>query len=478
MRRDIVRTVDRSKEGAIVPETDRGVGATETLARFVTETSYDKLPADVIAAAKIGITDGIANMLAGATQPLAAIIGDYLKQIGGNPQCAVVGHDFRTNAPSAAFANGTFLHCLDYEIQGQPVAHGTSNILPAALALGEMFGASGARLIEAYVIGWEINARLRKASVRCDTRGYHPPGLIGPLAGAAASAKMLGLDAAGVRMAFGIAASHTGGLTANTGTMVKSTHPGAAARTGVESALLAQAGFVSRDGILEVRRGFVETLLGDGFEWDELTRDLGTRFQLVDPGFNIKRYPAQIFMQWAIEAAVTLRQRHDFRPEDITYLELEVPGSHERSGHEGAASSGLDGKFDFAYCGAVAVADGRVNIDSFSDATAFSPRVQSVLGKVRIKRNPDIPRNPPENWAVARVGLPDGRVLSETCRHYRGSIANPMDREERLAKLRDCAKCSLDSADIERVIGMAEPLESLPDLRPLMAVLGHRSVKT
>jgi len=260
--------------------------------------------------------------------------------------------------------------------------------------------------------------------------------------------------------------------------MVKSTHPGAAARTGVESALLAQAGFVSRDGILEVKRGFVETLLGEGFEWDELTRDLGTRFQLVDPGFNIKRYPAQIFMQWAIEAAVILRQRHEFRPEDITYLELEVPGTHERSGHDGAASSGLDGKFDFAYCGAVAIADGRVNIDSFSDATAFSPRVQSVLGKVRIKRNPDIPRNPPDNWAVARVGLPDGRVLSETCRHYRGSIANPMDREERLAKLRDCAKRSLDSGDIERVIGMAEPLESLPDLRPLMAVLGHRSVKT
>src|SRR5690349_9491528 len=337
------------------------------------------------------ILDDNSNLRAGTTQPWSAIRVDYLKQIGGNPQSTVVGHDLRTSAPSAAFANGTFLHCLDYEIQGQPVAHGTSNILPAALALGEMFGASGTRLIEAYVIGWEINARLRKASVRCDTRGYHPPGLIGPLAGAAASARMLGLDTAGVRMAFGIAASHTGGLTANTGTMVKSTHPGAAARTGVESALLAQAGFVSRDGILEAKRGFVETLLGDGFEWDELTRGLGTRFQLVDPGYNIKRYPAQIFMQWVIEAAVTLRQRHEFRPEDITYLELEVPGSHERSGHAGAASSGLDGKFDFAYCGAVAIADGRVDIDSFSDAKRFSPTVESILKKVRIKRNPDIP---------------------------------------------------------------------------------------
>ena len=458
-------------------QVDRGAGATETLARFVTETNYDSLSTEVVASAKVAILDGIANMLAGATQPLAAIISAYLKQLGGNPQCAVVGRDFRTNAPLAAFANGIFLHCLDYEIQGQPVAHGTSNVLPCALALGEMSGASGARLIEAYVIGWEIHARLRKASVGCDTSGYHPPGLLGPLAAAAASAKMLGLDAAGVRMALGIAASHTGGLSANTGTMVKSTHPGAAARQGVESALLAQAGFLSRDGILEARRGFVATLLGDGFDWDELTRDLGTRFQLVSPGFNVKRYPAQIFMQWVIEAALTLRQRHRFRPEDIAYLELEVPGSHERSGHEGAATSGLDGKFDFAYCGAVAIADGRVDIDSFSDATRFSPAVESVLKKVRIKRNPDIPRNPPDNWAVARVGLQDGRVLSETCRHYRGSIANPMNREERLAKLRDCAKRSLDSADIERVTDMAETLESLPDLRALMLVLGHRSVK-
>jgi len=456
-------------------QADSRAGATDKLARFVTETSFSALSSEVVAAAKIGILDGIANMLAGATQPLAAIVGGYLKQLGGNPQCAVVGQDFRTNAPSAAFANGIFLHCLDYEIQGQPVAHGTSNILPSALALGEISGAPGTRLIEAYVIGWEIHARLRRASTRCDTNGYHPPGLLGPLAAAAASAKMLGLDAAGVRMALGIAASHTGGLTVNTGTMVKSTHPGTAAREGVEAALLAQAGFISRDGVLEVRQGFVDTVLGPEFDWDELTRDLGTSFALVDPGFNIKRYPAQIFMQWAIEAALNLRQRHEFRPEDITYLELEVPGSHVRSGHEGTASSGLDGKFDITYCGAVAVAEGRVDIDSFSDATRFSPHVESVLQKVRVKRNPEIPRNPRDTWAAAHVGLKDGRVLSETCRHYRGSIANPMDREERLAKLRDCAKRSLDPADIERVVELAERLDALPDVRPLMLVLGHRS---
>lgn len=450
------------------------MGATERLVQFITETHYDTLPSEVVAAAKIGILDGVANMLAGATQPLAAVIRAYVQQLGGAPQCSVVGHDFQSNAPSAAFANGIFLHCLDFEIQGQPPTHGTSAVLPPALALGEMSDAPGARLIEAYVIGWELQGRFRLASARCNLRGFHPPGLFGPVRAAAASARMLGLDSTQTRMALGIAASHTGGLTANTGTMVKSTHPGAAARQGVEAALLAQAGFVSHDSIIEARQGYVEVLFGAEFDWDALTHNLGTTFQLVDPGFNIKRYPAQIYMQWAIEAALTLQQQYHIRPEDVTYLELEVPAGHVRQGHADARS-GLDGKFNFAYCGAAAFAEGRVDIDSFSDATRFSPRLEAVLHKVRIKANPDIPTSIPDTWAVARVGLRDGRELSEQCRHYRGSIANPMSRDERLSKVRACARRSLRPADVERIIDMVEALETLPDLRQLMAVLGHKS---
>ena len=305
---------------------------------------------------------------------LLTVIKDYVQQLGGAPRCSVVGHDVQSNAPLAAFANSIFLHCLDFEIQGQPPTHGTSAVLPPAPALGEMSSAPGTRLIEAYVIGWELQGRFRRASSRCNLRGFHPPGLFGPV-GAAASAKMLGLDQTRTRMALGIAASHTGGLTANTGTMVKSTHPGAAARQGVEAALLAQAGFLSHDSIIEARQGYVEVLFGAEFDWDALTRDLGTTFQLVAPGFNIKRYPAQIYMQWAIEAALTLQQRYHIRAEDVTYLELEVPAGNVRRSHEDVRS-GLDGKFSFAYCGAVALAEGQVDIDSFSDATRFSPRAR------------------------------------------------------------------------------------------------------
>src|SRR5712671_3176269 len=108
------------------------MGATAQLAQFIATTRYDTLPREVVEAAKIGILDGMANMLAGATQPLAALMSQYVQAMGGTPTCSVVGQGYKTNPPFAALANGVFLHCLDFEIQGYPPTHGTSATLPAA----------------------------------------------------------------------------------------------------------------------------------------------------------------------------------------------------------------------------------------------------------------------------------------------------------------------------------------------------------
>ena len=217
----------------------------------------------MVAAAKIAILDGVANMLAGSTLPLADIITKHVLDMGGTPECIVVGRGCKTNPMQAAFANGVFLHSLDFEIQGVPPNHGTSACLPPALALGERTGVSGKRLIEAYVVGWEVQSRLRCAAARADLRGFHSPGIFGPMGAVASAARILALDATQVRMALGIAASHTGGLAANTGTMVKPTHPGSAARQGVEAALLAQGGYTSLDSIIEARRGYVNVFFGE-----------------------------------------------------------------------------------------------------------------------------------------------------------------------------------------------------------------------
>jgi 2-methylcitrate dehydratase PrpD len=448
-----------------------GAHATETLARFVSDFRYEHLPPRAVEAAKVAIIDGVGVMLAGATyQLLASVMAGYVREMGGTPRCSVVSWGFKTNAPFAAFANGVFGHCLDYEIQGFPPTHGTSACLPAALALGEETRASGKDVIAAYVLGWEVQGRLRAAGDGTGlgmSPGFHPPGVVGPMGGTVAAAKMLSLNAEQTRMALGIAASRAGGLTANTGTMMKSTHPGNAARMGVEAALLARAGYTSHPDILETANGYARALFSGGIDWDVVIGRFGTGFvpRIVEPGFDIKRFPAQISMQWLTESVLNLREAHAFRPEDVEYLTIESEnGGTERPD----PVSGLDGKFSPQYCAAAALLDGRVNIETFTDARRFSPDMEAMLRKVSLA-----PRNGNGARAVAR--LRDGRTVSAECVHFRGSAGNPFTREERVNKFRYCAGHALSDRDSERLLGLLERLEAVADVSTLMDLVRPRA---
>ena len=444
------------------------MSATRTLAEFIADTGFRDLPAPVVEAAKIAILDGVANMVAGSVQDLADIIGRYVRDAGGSPQASVVGWGYRTNPPAAAFANGVFGHCLDYEIQGFPPTHGTSSCLPSALALAEHHHVGGEQVVTAYVLGWEIQGRLRAASAPATRPGYHPPGLVGPLGGAAASAKTLGLDAEQTLMALGIAASRTGGLTANTGTMVKSTHPGNAARMGAESAILASMGYTASDEALESPVGFAAALFGGDFDWDIATGGLGASWRLIEPGFDIKRFPAQVYMQNAIEAALNLRQQNNLDPNDIEQVTIRRRGR----GHSGPVPrSGLDGKFSVEYCAAAALLDGQVGIDTFTDARRFSPDMEDMLGRMRVE-----PEGPESGATLATAVLKGGTTVSAECSAFTGSASNPMSRDQLLAKVRDCFRRARSEADTEQVLEMLENLDGLDDVSRLMSVLGQEAV--
>lgn len=445
---------------------------TEKLARYIAETSYDDLPKEAVEAAKVAILDGVANVLAGSTLEVAQKATKYVQNLGGNPTSTIFGRNIKSNAFFAAFANGVALHCMDYEIQGQPPSHGTSSILPPALALAEERGnISGQDLVLSYTIGWDIQQRIRTAAAKANLRGFHPPGVFGPMGSAAAASKILGLDTQQVRTALGIAASRTGGLFANNGTMVKATHPGNAARMGVESVLLAEDGYVSNDSIMDAHQGYVSTLFGkEFFDWDLLFEDLGKKFHIADPGFNIKRYPAEIYMQWAINATADLREKHGVTLDNLESLVMELPAFDVHLSRPRPAS-GLDGKFSFEYCSVLPLVNEHVGIDSFSDETRFSPEMEQALDKVSLEWNPEIPANAVGIWIDAKATLKDGTKVTERCRHYRGSIANPMSHEEHVVKYEDCVKRVLSADDMNRLREIVETLETQSSLDELIGLL-------
>ena len=261
----------------------------------------------------------------------------------------------------------------------------------------------------------------------------------------------------------GIAASRTGGLTANTGTMVKSTHPGNAARMGAEAAILAEVGYTSNDSILEAPNGYSEALFQGSLNWEILTRGLGESYRLVDPGFDIKRFPAQVYMQNPIEAVLNLRQEHDLQAGMVNRLTIQMRGR----GHSGPLPiSGLDGKFSVEYCCAAALLDGKVSIETFTDQRRFSQDMEETLSKIHVE-----PGEETSGVVTAAAQLHDGSTVSAECRGFRGSTANPMSREERMDKCWDCVLRVLSDQDADRLFTLLEDLENVADVSAIMEIL-------
>lgn len=452
---------------------------TERLVDCVDSVCYEKLPKEVVAMSKVIILDGLANMLAGSTEPLGRILVSYVSAMGGTPTATVIGTPVKTNPPFAAFANAAFCHSMDYEAMWWPPTHPTSPVLPALLSLAEHEGLSGRKVVEALAAGFEVQGRLNIAvDWIADPYSYfHPPGTIGVIGSAAACAKLLGLDRWKTRMAVGIAASRTGGLWANTGTMTKAQHSANSARSGVECALLARAGYTSHEDIIESPKGgFGQLIFGEGADLEAVVRNFGRPFRMVDPGITIKKYPAQTTTHWSIDAALELRQKHRIDPKEVARVMVRV-GYPNWSAHWPRPKSGLEGKFSIHYTVAMAFLDGRVGIDSFTEERRFSPDVEEFLEKITVVEDEKIPPalDFARTWVTLAVTFKDGRLFQGRCDRPRGRWDEPLTGEERLEKFHDCASRVLKPEKAEEVVAAVERIERIEDVQELMLLLSAGS---
>ena len=227
--------------------------ATDAAIDFVHRTQLDDIPADVQHLGKRAILDTVGVSLAAAKDEAVAILAETLAGREGNSAATVIGRSHRTDSLSAALINGVLAHALDFDdVNDSCMGHPSAPLVPAVLALGEELGASGAQVLEAFLIGFELECKLGLAIGNAHyAKGWHATATTGTMAAAAACAKLLGLDREQIGMALGIAASSSAGMRINFGTMTKPFHVGQAARGGLMAALLASNGFTATADILD-----------------------------------------------------------------------------------------------------------------------------------------------------------------------------------------------------------------------------------
>lgn len=451
------------------------VGVTKQLAEFVCGLNFEKIPPEVVELAKNAIMDCVGVALFGSTHSGSEKILAFVKSVGGKPHASVLGSGFKTSSPMAALANGYMAHATDWDDTITSMrAHPTATIFPAVLALGEMLGVSGDRILEAYIIGVEVGAKIGRGINPEHPKRWHATGTLGCLGAAAGSAKILGLDVEQIRAALGIATSEAAGLRKNRGTSTKPFHAGNAARGGAVAALLAREGLRADPDILEGQFGFCNVYCGEEhYNLEKIVEGLGDPFEVYSPGFDIKQYPSCSRTHAGIDAILSLIEEHNIKSEEVKRIDCGVSYMAPLSLIYSKPKTGLEGKFSMGFCLAVALVDRKVSLEQFTDEKVSDPRAQSLMKKFHLYIRPDLKgvESSASNACTLKVRLRNGKEYIKSVDKNRGSAQNPLSREERVNKFRDCVKGVLSQNEVDRCLNLVEHMEELKTICQLTDIV-------
>jgi 2-methylcitrate dehydratase PrpD len=431
--------------------------AGEHLGGFVAASGWAELPHAVRHEGKRSLLNFIGCALGVANAAPIEMALRVLLPLSGENRVTVLGRTEKLDPLGAAFVNAIGGNLLDYDdTHLRTVIHPSAPVAPAALALAEQRGLSGARMLHAFILGCEIECRIGNAvSPGHYARGWHITSTCGVFGAAAASAKLLGLDATRTWHALGIAASQSAGIIENLPSAAKNVSVGNAARNGMFAALLAEQGYTAAPAAIEGALGWARAM-GDEPAVPEIIGDLGERWELLSNTY--KPYPCGIVMHSVVDACLALRRQ--VAPDDIA--EIVVSGDQlllDRG--DRAVANERDARVSIHHCAAVALLFGAAGLKEFSNAIVNAPAVVALRARTKARLEAASPRGA----ATASVRTHDGRQLEATVLHAKGSMEQPLSDREIEVKVRELAPL----AGIDALFAAVWQLDSLTDIGPLLS---------
>ncbi len=400
---------------------------------------------------RLSLADWAACGIAGRGEPVAGILRDMVLAEGGAGQAAVFGGG-RAPARGAALVNGAASHALDYDdTHFAHIGHPSVAVVPAALAVAESVHASGEAFLAACLVGAEVSIRVGCWLGRAHYQaGFHQTATAGAFGAAAAAGRLLGLDAEGMAHALGLAATRAAGLKSQFGTMGKPYNAGIAAATGVEVALLAQAGFVSNPEGLETAQGFGVTHAGEA-EASALD-GLGDawRFEAVSHKFHACCHGTHAML----EALGTVQ----VDPAAVEAVEVRTHPRWLTVCNIAGPATGLEAKFSYRMTAAMALAGIDTGaMASFSDALCVDSALVALRDRVTVVADDSV------SETAAHVTVRAGEVFEAA-----HDLEAPITLEEREAKLRAKSRALIG----EKAEAVWDAVMAGPDLAALTKAMG------
>ncbi|MCC6143286.1 MAG: MmgE/PrpD family protein [Candidatus Hydrogenedentes bacterium] len=442
------------------------MGITEEFAAFVADTKFADLPPRVVGEAKLCLLDWLGVALGGSKEPLADILTKMFKAMPGEPQATVLGKGLKTSPLNAALANGAMSHALDFDdylVDG--LLHPSAPAWGAILPLGEWKTLSGKELLAAFVLGFEVEARIARVLGKplIDTC-FHPTATVGTFGAAAAAGKALGLTPQQLRHAIGMAGTQAAGLIESFGSMSKPLHAGKAAMNGLLAALLASGGFTASEQMLDSERGFARVLAKKDLAG--ICEGLGKQYEIVNNVY--KPYASCGATHPAIDAMLEVRRKYSLRASEVKEIRCIVCPIASHVAGKSQLTVGLEGKFSLQFCLAAALSYGELTADKFSDSEVRRADIVELMEKIRLVPNESFTSiSDAEVVAVTRSGNEYRHVVHAA----KGSPENPMTTEEMESKFLSLARLVLTGDKPRRVLDLVMRFDEL-DGRQVAELIG------
>jgi len=445
----------------------------------ILDTKYESIPEAAIKHAKNRIIDTIGCMICGANDAGNPELLKIVRDWGGKPEARVFVHGDRLPSPVAAMVNCIICRSFDYEpvspvIENRRTAgHISGTTIMTALTIGDMQNSSGKDFLAALLAGDDMAARILIAGKESGTRrGFDHVGQANSFGATAITGKLMGLNHSQMRNAFGLILDHLGGaqrMINDTATAFKLSQ-GTSARDAVFCVQLAGAGWTGAQDALLTEGGYY-SLFTDGIrEPETLLQELGRQYY-SDGTF--KPYPCCRINHAAIDSTLAILNEFDLKKDDIEKIILymsqgalkDIIGQPFRVGDFPHACAG----FSVQYNVASVLLRGSSLPEHFTEKAIRDPAVGELVQKMTMMELKE------GNMESARVKLimKDGSQLERFTEVARGDPANPLSREDLLAKFRTNIEFSrtVPSENAEKIIRMVDNLEKLDCIKRLVDLL-------
>jgi 2-methylcitrate dehydratase PrpD len=346
----------------------------------------------VLDRARLFVLDIVGCMLAAVPTPAGRRIVDLVQARGALGETTTVSIYSGRRAEDTVLANSTLAHMLEYDDGHRPSDnHLGCVVVPAALAMAQETGASMRSLLEAIVIGYDVMGRVGEATLLPRRKSpFHGTGTTGVFAAAAVAGRLLDMGADRTAHAMAIAGTAAAGLreSTNSGPDCKPLHAGRAARNGIESAHLAEGGYLGPREIFEGPHGFCVAMC-DSPRPNLVLDELGTRYAVLESGFKVHSTCGMLFTM--LDGVVAAREKFHDAQGQPDVLRVGVPAllAHEPAFTRRHPTSAGAARFSISFAVAAAWLDGAVSPTQLTPERMAGADIAELEDRIEIVIDPE-----------------------------------------------------------------------------------------